>query len=360
MGSTVFVMNRGTLISIFILSICAALLAFFTPTNASGVSVSLSDGAGTADAGSGGQVEIAASWTSSGFYATGTEIALSITPATSSTIVDCAAPSDSFGAESSGAFGSFTSSSAAFTLTESVATGTSGSLCLSFGLTTTTATNYTIRVLATSSTTEFTTTDFGAALYYVLGGNEVRVTAEIPSSISFSIRNSDDSANTNVCELGILSLSEVSYCSYRLRIATNASSGFTATLQPDGPFDIEGIETMTSITNDAAFSAGTEAYGIALFIGATTGGRDGSTGFFSQPAIEAGSSVDPSLTFDVDATPLDFTTAATVLSYGGSFNPEPPPSTETTSLVVHGAAIGAGTTAGTYTQTITYRVTGSF
>ncbi|MBD3252016.1 hypothetical protein GF380_06245 [Candidatus Uhrbacteria bacterium] len=328
------------------------------PVGASGVTVTVSDGSGTTDAGSGGSTEITTSFTSSGLYVTGTQMTLTVSPASTSTLTDCSTASTDFGG-SAGSFGSFTTSTAVFTLTENVATSTSGSLCLTYGLTTTTATNYSISVLATSSTSEYTATDFGAALYYVLGGNEVTVSAQVPASLSFSIRNSADTANTNVCALGTLSLSQVNFCDYRLRIATNAANGFTTTLQPDAIFNAGGSATMTAITNDTAFATGTEAYGIAFLVGATSGGRSG-VGAFDQPVTEAGSSVDASLTFDADSTPLDFTTATTVISYTAPFNAASAPSLITTSRVMHGAAIGAGTPTGDYSHTITYRVTGSF
>jgi hypothetical protein len=352
-------MSRGTVIRISLLVVSAVFIIFLSQTNASGVTVAVSDGVGTTDAGNGGQIEITTSWTSSGFYTSGTQMTISISQAATSTISDCGSASTDFGG-STGSFGTFTSSSAIFTVTDNVATSTAGSLCLSFGLTTSTATNYSISMLSTSSTTSFTATDFGAVLYYVLGGNEVQVTAQVPASLSFSIRNNADSTNTNVCQLGILSLAQVSFCNYRLRIATNAASGFTTTLQPDEEFNSGGNATITAITNDVAFATGTEAYGIAFYIGATSGGRDNSTRYFDQATTEGGSSIDASLTFDADSTPLTFTSATTVLSYSGPFNPATAPSLITTSLVVHGAAIGAGTPTGNYAHTITYRVTGSF
>lgn len=351
-------MNKSLYLRIAITTFAFILISHVSPLDASGVTVSLSDGSGTADAGSGGQTEITASWTSSGFYTTGTQVTLSIAPAATSTIVNCGTASTDFGG-SAGSFGSFTSSSAVFTLTDNVATSTAGSLCLSFGLTTTTATNYSISMQATSSTSSFTTTDFSATLYYVLGGNEVQVTAEVPASLSFSIRNSADSANTNVCQLGVLSLSQVNFCSYRLRIATNAASGFTTTIETDGQLNVGGTATMTAITNDTAFATGTEAYGMAFLTGATTGGRSG-TGAYDQPVTEAGSAEDARFTFDTDSSPLNFTSATSIISYTAPFNPATAPSLTSTSLVVHGAAVGAGTPTGNYGQTVTYRVTGSF
>jgi hypothetical protein len=346
-------------VRIAIIIVFTAFIVIMNRADAGGVALSLTDGSGIADGGDGGQTEISVSWTSSGLYATGTQITISISPSATSTIVNCGTASESFGS-ASGSFGGFTDASAMFTLTESAPTGTSGSLCLSFGLSSATATSYTVSLNTSAPAGEFGTADFGAALYDVLGGSEVNVTAEVPSSLSFSLRDAEDSASSNVCQLGILTTYEVRICSYRLRIATNASSGFTATLEPDEPFNYAGTATMTSVLNDMSFASGTEAYGIAFLVGATSGGRDGTTGYSDQPATEAGTSMDASLTFDTDATPLDFTSATTILSYDAPFYAAPAPSTDTTSLIVHAAAVQDETEYGGYAHAITYRVTGSF
>lgn len=349
---------RGAFFRLALFVFAVALFVAIRPMKAAGVTVTVSDGVGTTDASTGGQTEISTAWTASGFYVTGTQVTITIASAATGTIVNCGTAASAFGT-AAGAFGSFTSSTAVFTLTENVATGTSGSLCLSFGLTTSTATNYSISMRATSSTSQFTATDFGAALYYVLGGNEVQVTAQVPASLTFSIRNTADTANTNVCQLGVLSLAQVNYCSYRLRIATNASTGFTTTIQPSAIFNSNGSATMTAITNDVAFATGTEAYGIASVTGASSGGRT-SGGAFTNPVNEASATQDSALTFNVDSTPLSFTSATTVISYTAPFNASTAPNLNTTSLITHGASIDAGTPTGNYGHTVTYRVTGSF
>jgi len=327
--------------------------------NAAAVTLSITDGSGIVDGGPGGYTEITTTWTTSGLYATGTQIAFTISPAASSTITDCTAQDTQFAAAGDGSFGGFTESRAVYTLSQGAVTSTSGSLCLRFELGDTTPTNYQISMQASATTTSFSTTDNGAALYYVLGGNQVNVTASVPSSLSFSLRNAEDTDTTNVCQLGTLALDTVSFCSYRLRIATNAPSGFTATLQPNGPFNASGNATMTAILNDTAFATGTEAYGVAFLYGAASGGRIGADNF-DGPATESGSAIDANLTFNADATPIDFTSATTVLSYTGPFNALGAPSLATTNLMVHGASVGAGTLYGSYGQTVTYQVTGSY
>lgn len=350
-------MNSRILIQLSILTALLLTGFLFRSAIASGVSLTLSDGSGIADGGSGGVTEIQIGWTSSGFYTTGTVMKVTLSPATTSTIANCASPSTSFGT-AAGSFSGFTSSSASFTLTQNAPTSTAGSLCLSFDLVTSTAMNYSISVHATTSTSSFTTTDFGMSLYSILGKNQIQVTGIVPSYLSFSIRNEADTADTNVCQLGTLTLTGVNTCSYRLRIATNAASGFVTSLQPESNMNTNGSATMTAITNDTSFVAGIESYGIATVVGATTGGWSGAD--FNQPVVEAGAAQDASLTFNVDATPLHFTSATTILSYTAPFETGSAPSTTSTSLITHAATVGIDTVPGSYSQNILYRVTGSF
>ncbi len=335
------------------------LFAIQLPADASGVLVSLSDGSGTADAGDGGQTEISTSFTTSGFYTTGTWLTFTIAPAATSTLVECGTPDYTFAAagDINRVTSSWTNTDAVYNFTRNIATSTLGSVCVSYGLTTSTPTNYSIAILATTSTSSFTTTDFGASLYYVLGGNQVSVTAVVPATLSFSIRNSADLANTNVCQLGTLSLSAVSTCTYRLRIATNAASGFTTTIQADHDFATPTFATMTNITNDTAFAAGSEAYGIQTLVAATQGGRQSTSTAFTEPIVESSFAT---TTFDTDSSPVPTSTSGIIISFPRSFKTGVAPSTTTTSAVTHAAAIDGGTPTGNYSQTVTYRVTGTF
>lgn len=336
-----------------------AVFAFQLPVTAAGVGISLSDGTGTADASDGGQTEITTSWTTAGFYTTGTYLTLTLAPAATTTLIDCATPDNGFlvAGDMFKVTSSWSNTDAVFSLLTNVPTSTTGSICVSFGMTTTTPTNYSIAMLATTSTTAFTTTDFGASLYYVLGGNQVEVSATVPATLSFSIRNSGDTGTTNVCQLGTLSVSAVSSCTYRLRISTNASNGFITTIQADNDFSTPTFATMTNIVNDASFVAGTEAYGISALVGATLGGRQSTSSFFTDPVVESSAAT---TTFNADASPVPTSTSGVLISFPRSFSTGAAPSTTTTSAVTHSAAISGGTPTGNYTQTVTYRVTGSF
>lgn len=335
------------------------LFATQLPADAAGVGVGLSDGSGTLDAGNGGQTEIDTSWTTSGFYTTGTYLTITISPAATSTLVECGTPDTTFAqlGDLNMVTSSWTNTDAVYNFAKSVPTSTLGSVCVSYGLTTSTPTNYSIAILATTGTSVFTTTDFGAALYYVLGGNQVLVSATVPATLSFSIRNSGDTANTNVCQLGTLSLASVSTCTYRLRIATNAANGFVTTILADKEFSTPTFATMTNIGDNSAFVAGTEAYGISVLTAATEGGRQSTSTAFTEPIVESSFAT---TTFSSDASPVPSTSTSIIISFPRSFRTGQAPSTTTTSAVTHAAAIGGGTPTGNYTQTVTYRVTGSF
>jgi hypothetical protein len=219
------------------------------------------------------------------------------------------------------------------------------------GLDVSTSTNYGMR----DTIGEHATGDSSSVNYQISAG--YRVGEESASYISFKIRNSVDTADESSCNLGTLSRTSINTCAYRLRIETNAVNGFIAYMQTSGGF-ISGTSTMAEIVNDGSFSAGTESYGLSSLTGATSGGLLG--GNYNQPVTEASSAHDSSLTFNVDATPLSFANATTVFSYDGAFMPSTAPSLNTTTLVTHATTVATSTTAGAYSQTVTYRVTGSF
>ena len=336
-----------------------ALFAWQMPAIAAGVTVSVSDGSGTADAGNGAQTEITTSWTTSGFYTTGTRLTITVAPAATTTLIECATPDYTFAStgDLTKVTSSWSNTDAVYDFTQNVGTSTAGSVCVSFGMTTTTPTNYSIAILATTGTSSFTTTDFGAALYYVLGGNQVLVSATVPATLAFSIRNSGDTANTAVCQLGTLSISAVASCTYRLRIATNAANGFVTTILADKDFSTATFATMTNINDNGSFAAGTEAYGISALTAATEGGRQSTSTDFTEPIVESNFAT---TTFDTDASTVPTSTTGIIISFPRSFRTGAAPSTTTTSAITHSAAIGGGTPTGNYTQTVTYRVTGSF
>jgi len=291
-------------------------------------------------------------------YVTGTTLTVSIYTTSVSTSTYSVSSTSAIDLDQDGSTDTtFTSTStdSQVNITFTVATTTAASTTFAIPTTFTFGTspaNYSFAIFASSPL------DFGAALFYANGGNQVSVTANVPATLAFVIRNSADTADTNACALGTLSSTLVSTCSYRLRVtATNAANGFTSTILADHDLG-SGSATMTSIGDNVAFAAGTEAYGIQTLTGATQGGRATSTGLFTQPVVEASPA---GFTFDTDSSPVPTSSAQTFISYSsGPFTAGAAPSTTATTLVTHAAAISAGTPAGNYAQTITYTVTASY
>lgn len=324
------------------------LLTFTSSATAGGVTVVL-----TPSAQSTSPQNIQIEWTGSAQYVTGTTVLVTTSPAFNAIRDNCTSTEVDLNNDgtSDGSITATSTNSATFTLTTSTgAVDLTMNLCLQFTFSST-STNYAISILSSNPV------DFGSALFYANGGNQVTVTATVPAALSFSIRNTGDTADTNTCALGVLDLSTTSTCSYRLRIATNASNGFQAQVVANHDFG-SGSATMTNVVNDTGgWSAGTETYGMARVIGAVTGGRNTTTGAFDQAVYE---NAPVGFTFNVDPSPVPTSSAQNFISYGAAFQTGLAPSTTSTSFVEHAAAISAGTPAGAYSQVLTYTVTGSF
>lgn len=198
------------------------------------------------------------------------------------------------------------------------------------------------------------TGDFGAALVYVSDENDVQVSAVVVPTLAFVIRNAADDADQpnvggatigpNVCELGVLDVSTVSTCDYRLKVTTNNVTGYTVNITTDGPLDTAGGTDIANVVDDAAFAAGTPAYGISTLTGGSvTGG-----GTLTESAL-AGT------TFDVDSSPIDTLSSVLLVSSDSENVPSGTDLTNTT-LVEHSAAIDAAQPAGLYQQIVTYEV----
>jgi hypothetical protein len=332
----------GIILAFFMIVSC------FSPATAGGVTVTL-----TPSTSSTSPQDIQIAWTASGQYVTGTTITVTTVPAFNSIKDNCGSTTDNDLNNDTfydGSITATTTNSATFSVTSSTKTTMTMSLCLNF-LFASTSTNYSISILSSNPV------DFGSALLYANGGNQVTITATVPAALSFNIRNGSDSADTNTCALGVLSLTATSTCNYRLRVATNASNGFQAQIQADHDFGT-GNATMTNVVNDGAQpTAGTERYGLSLILGATEGGRNTTTLLFLNPVSENSPA---GFTFNIDPSGVPTSSAQNFISYGAAFQTGAAPSVTTTSLVEHAASINAGTAAGAYSQVLTYTVTGSF
>lgn len=99
------------------------------------------------------------------------------------------------------------------------------------------------------------------------------------STISFAIRNSTDTANTNTCALGTLSQSTLGSCSYRLKVSSNGT-GYSISMRTDG-----GLADVGYTITDAAVgtgggggtaitgsTVGLESYGVVISPGLLTSG----------------------------------------------------------------------------------------
>lgn len=316
------------------------------PANAGGVSVS-------ATTPSNGEIDSAASdgfatttitWTSSATYLTGAVVQLALSPAPSSTaITQCTPVTTSIGGASV-TFGSASSTGAAWTLTGN-AGSTAVTLCVRVPVTNggslITARNFSEAVVTTGATV-----DFGAAMFYVNGGNDVTITATVPATLSFMITSSTNiTVEQHTCDLGVLSTSAVNSCSYRLKIQTNAQNGFGGKIKEDHDL-ATGYATLTNV-GDLQVTAGFEEYGVNL-VTSTYGGRNPSTGVFDQDATAW------------HAITEDWPIPTTVAGFVSSTNAFYATSTGATQLVTHKASINGSTVVGSYSQKVTYYVYGHF
>ncbi len=193
---------------------------------------------------------------------------------------------------------------------------------------------------------------YGGGLIYVNDSNDVTVTAEVTPQLEFSIRDENDSNDTNACDLGTLAVNSVSSCAYRLKVKTNASSGYEVRIATDGELrkagtagSVSDLDKILPVTNGTTVITASEAYGVAIDAGQT------STGVVPQ---EQG-------IYSVDDSPLEYVSTAELLYTVGAPNvPSNTGDTTNTALVTHKASILAGTSAGNYAQQVKYYVTANF
>jgi hypothetical protein len=286
---------------------------------------------------------ITVAWTNTALLPSGTVITLLYrslytgTLTTANTTVNATAPSAITNVT---ALGVTTSS-----ITTAAPIAASATLTISMtGLTTPSAAgNYTFTISTPISN------DYGANFQYVGQYNVVQVRAFIPVSLSFNIRNAADTADTNLCDLGTASTTAVNTCSYRLKVSTNASNGYTIAMLVDGNL----TNGSTSITNASAgptgttVVAGTEMYGATVAGGAING--LGGTVTLTAPYTSVGANV----------VAYSNLVSANILSAN---RPNFPAATDlvNTSLITHRLGISNNTGSGYYDQNVTYRVTPAF
>jgi hypothetical protein len=280
---------------------------------------------------------------SSSEFANGNTVTV-VTGDAGSALTDCTSATTDADGDSTpdGSFGSFSSTGATYTFSAATTQATTNfaTFCLKFPDTTTTG----IYSISINDTNDY---DYGSTLVYVGDDNDIAVTASVIAILSFALRNSSDTSDTNACALGTLNLTSVSTCAYRLKPATNAASGYTVQINSDGDLrrsgsgNVADSEDLDPIPEGNTVASGSEGYGLAFNGGACTGGSITEQGDFND-----------------DDTPFPMT-STDLYSCDG---PNSPAGTDTTNtaLVTHRAAMDAGTLTGNYTQTVTYYVSASF
>ena len=239
------------------------------------------------------------------------------------------------------------------------------------GLTCTTGSNATIAIVASRLTASATTGNYGMTIqtpsegggfiYTVANANQVQVTGTIAPTLAFAIRNSGDTADLgyinggtvgpHLCNLGVMTTATNASCLYRLKVSTNAASGYTVNYSATGGLVNGSGYTFANApgtsTTATLQSTNTEAYGIVLTPGSVTG---------------TGGSTSRGGTFGSTANFLyAYATTSSTALYSSN-KPNAPTSTDTTNtaLIEHDAVLSASTAAGTYTSTVTYTVSPAF
>lgn len=327
-------------IAIFYLLSVLTFFGAMGTVHAAGVAVTITPSALTAST----PTDVTFSYIASADYANTNTVSI-LAPA-GVTIANCTSgTTDADGDSTPDGSGAVASQTYTYTFTASTTNADSTGVSFCINLSATTG-NYGITF--TDAKTVSSNNDYGGALVYVGSANVVNVTAQVQPALSFVIRNSDDTGNTNTCALGTLSLVSVSTCAYRLKITTNAASGFTVQVNSDGDLRKSGSGNVADnldidlIAENSTVAAGTEGYGIALNGGSITGGSITESGDFSD-----------------DDTPLPISSATNLLTGSGTNNPGTTDTTNT-SLVTHRAAMDGDTTTGLYTQQVTYTVSATF
>lgn len=211
--------------------------------------------------------------------------------------------------------------------------------------------------------------EYGSALQYVGGDNQVVVSANVNPTLSFNIRLWDDSNDTTECDLQTVDttttlnvdeanndVSNAGECGYALAVGTNAIDGYNIRYQAGGPLVSSGTTThsMTNISDGAYNPGSAEEYGFADMDAPTTGLASGSAYTFdvAYTNVEVGSG---------DVTGYAVATVDSALSSAdGPMTYTAGTDASDTTRVSHALSVTSGTPAGYYTQVVTYTVTANF
>ena len=179
--------------------------------------------------------------------------------------------------------------------------------------------------------------------------DQVTVSATVDTIMTFAIRDSGDTADTNACSLGTITTTAVSTCQYRLKIGTNTTSGFQLGLWADDQLNQATASIdIDDITENSTVTAGTEGHGIAV-ASPTSAGTVGTATTWTEQSP-----------FDDDDTPIPVGEANMDVIFASNGTQDVDMSgtgdTTGTTLITHRAAISTATQAGSYDQLVTYSV----
>ncbi len=167
--------------------------------------------------------------------------------------------------------------------------------------------------------------------------------------LSFSIRNSDETADTNACALGTLSTGSVSTCSYRLKIGSTASAGFQVGLYADDQLNQSTASIdIDDITENFTVAAGTEGHGITVAPPMDNGIMGTATTWTEQSPFDDDDTPIPAGEGNMDVIFASNGTQDVDLYGTGDL--------DGTTLIMHRAAISTATREGNYDQVVTYVV----
>ncbi len=179
--------------------------------------------------------------------------------------------------------------------------------------------------------------------------DQVTVSADVLGTLTFAIRNTAETADTNACALGTLSIASVSTCSYRIKVGTSTAAGFQVGLWADDQLN-QATPTIdiNDIAENSVVAAGIEGYGITSAPPTNAGVTGTATTWTEQSP------------FDDDDTPIPvgeanmdviFASNGTQdVDMGGTGD------TDGTTLITHRAGISTATLSGSYDQVVTYVV----
>lgn len=190
------------------------------------------------------------------------------------------------------------------------------------------------------------------------------VTLSAPSeqvSVSMTIRDINNTANTNSCNFGTVSTLSNTQCTYRIVINTNATNGYQLFSQTNGGLKRTGS---TYVISNALAGTGTgggsiidnttsgiERYGVKINPGNTTAGNNillPNTPFYVGSIL-------------VGANSTNFSHTVNTLTVNSPFANLPVAGNTTNTIaMIHNLNISRNTPAGVYTQRIVYTLVASF